>query len=150
MELHFLDYRFGEPKYSELECRQQDRTFSKPLYVDVELVIEGPERRARSLRQQVYFGDFPFMTDQGTFIINGAERVVVSQLVRSPGVYYTRTEDPDHGARPVRRQGDPEPGRLAGVRDRPAAAAVRQGRSQAEARGDQAPPRGRAGHGPIA
>ncbi len=97
MELHFLDYRFGEPKYSELECRQQDRTFSKPLYVDVELVLKDPERAGETLRQQVYFGDFPFMTNQGTFIINGAERVVVSQLVRSPGVYYTRTEDPTTG-----------------------------------------------------
>ena len=97
MELHFLDYRFGDPKYSELECRQQDRTFSKPLYVDVELVLKDPERAGETLRQQVYFGDFPFMTDQGTFIINGAERVVVSQLVRSPGVYYTRTEDPTTG-----------------------------------------------------
>jgi len=97
MELHFLDYRFGEPKYSELECRQQDRTFSRPLYVDVELVLKDPERSGETLRQQVYFGDFPFMTDQGTFIINGAERVVVSQLVRSPGVYYTRTEDPTTG-----------------------------------------------------
>jgi DNA-directed RNA polymerase subunit beta len=97
MELHFLDYRFGDPKYSELECRQQDRTFSKPLYVDVELVLKDPERAGETLRQQVYFGDFPFMTEQGTFIINGAERVVVSQLVRSPGVYYTRTEDPTTG-----------------------------------------------------
>ncbi len=97
MELHFLDYRFGEPKYSELECRQQDRTFSRPLYVDVELVLKDPERAGETLRQQVYFGDFPFMTDQGTFIINGAERVVVSQLVRSPGVYYTKTEDPTTG-----------------------------------------------------
>ncbi len=97
MELHFLEYRFGEPKYSELECRQQDRTFSKPLYVDVELVLKDPERAGETLRQQVYFGDFPYMTDQGTFIINGAERVVVSQLVRSPGVYYTKTEDPTTG-----------------------------------------------------
>ena len=97
MELHFLDYRFGEPKYSELECRQQDRTFSKPLYVDVELVLKDPERAGETLRQQVYFGDFPYMTGQGTFIINGAERVVVSQLVRSPGVYYTKTEDPTTG-----------------------------------------------------
>ncbi len=97
MELHFLDYQFGDPKYSELECRQQDRTFSKPLYVDVELVLKDPERAGETLRQQVYFGDFPFMTEQGTFIINGAERVVVSQLVRSPGVYYTRTEDPTTG-----------------------------------------------------
>ena len=97
MELHFLDYRFGDPKYSELECRQQDRTFSKPLYVDVELVLKDPERAGETLRQQVYFGDFPFMTEQGTFIINGAERVVVSQLVRSPGVYYSAADDPSSG-----------------------------------------------------
>jgi DNA-directed RNA polymerase subunit beta len=94
MDLHFLDYRFKEPKYSEEECRQQDRTYSRPLYVDVELVIKETEQ---ILRQEVYFGDFPYMTDDGTFIINGAERVVVSQLVRSPGVYYTCTEDPTTG-----------------------------------------------------
>ena len=94
MELHLLEHRFKEPKYTEEECRQQDRTYSRPLYVDVELVIKETEQ---ILRQEVYFGDFPYMTDDGTFIINGAERVVVSQLVRSPGVYYTFTEDPSTG-----------------------------------------------------
>ena len=94
MELHLLEHRFKEPKYTEDECRQQDRTYSRPLYVDVELVIKETEQ---ILRQEVYFGDFPYMTDDGTFIINGAERVVVSQLVRSPGVYYTFTEDPSTG-----------------------------------------------------
>ena len=63
-------------------------------------------------------GDFPMMTEQGTFIINGAERVVVCQLVRSPGVYYTAAEDPATGRMLFTRQGDPEPRRLAGVRDR--------------------------------
>ena len=88
-------------------------------------------------------GDFPYMTEHGTFIINGAERVVVSQLVRSPGVYYTSTED--HGHRPpaVQRQGHPQPRRLAGVRDRGQRPAVRQGRPQAQARGDQAAARRR-------
>ncbi len=90
MELHFLDYEFGEPKYSELECRTRDLTFSRPLYVNVELRIK---ETGEIQSQRVYMGDFPFMTDQGTFIINGAERVVVSQLVRSPGVYYTAVED---------------------------------------------------------
>jgi DNA-directed RNA polymerase subunit beta len=94
MDLHFKNYEFGEPKYSELECRTRDMTFARPLYVDVELRIkETGEIQA----QRVYMGDFPTMTDQGTFIINGAERVVVSQLVRSPGVYYTSTEDPATG-----------------------------------------------------
>jgi DNA-directed RNA polymerase subunit beta len=94
MELHFKDYEFGEPKWSELECRTRDLTFSKPLYVDVELRIK---ETGEIQSQRVYMGDFPTMTDQGTFIINGAERVVVSQLVRSPGVYYTATEDPATG-----------------------------------------------------
>jgi DNA-directed RNA polymerase subunit beta len=90
MELHFKEYEFGDPKYSELECRTRDLTFSKPLYVEVELRIK---ETGEIQSQRVYMGDFPTMTDQGTFIINGAERVVVSQLVRSPGVYYTATED---------------------------------------------------------
>src|SRR5512146_1233056 len=90
MELQFLDYEFGDPKYSELECRTRDLTFSRPLYVNVELLIK---ETGEIQRQRVYMGDFPFMTEEGTFIINGAERVVVSQLVRSPGVYYTATED---------------------------------------------------------
>ena len=84
------------------------------------------------------------MTDQGTFIINGAERVVVSQLVRSPGVYYTATEDPATGRSSVQRQGHPQPRRLAGVRDRRPRPALRQGRPQAQARGDQAAARRRA------
>jgi DNA-directed RNA polymerase subunit beta len=94
MELHFLDYEFGTPKYSELECRTKDLTFSRPLYVNVELLIK---ETGEIQRQRVYMGDFPFMTDQGTFIINGAERVVVSQLVRSPGVYYSAADDPTSG-----------------------------------------------------
>src|SRR5664279_6516760 len=94
MELQFLDYEFGPPKYSELECRTKDLTFSKPLYVDVELLIK---ETGEIQRQRVYMGDFPTMTGQGTFVINGAERVVVSQLVRSPGVYYSELEDPTTG-----------------------------------------------------
>jgi DNA-directed RNA polymerase subunit beta len=94
MELHFLDYEFGAPKYAQLECRTKDLTFSRPLYVNVELLIK---ETGEIQRQRVYMGDFPFMTDQGTFIINGAERVVVSQLVRSPGVYYSAADDPTSG-----------------------------------------------------
>src|SRR5918992_6133328 len=94
MELRFRDYEFEAPKYSELECRTRDLTFSKPLYVWVELLIK---ETGEIQRQRVYMGDFPFMTEEGTFIINGAERVVVSQLVRSPGVYYTAVDDPATG-----------------------------------------------------
>src|SRR6187401_2047038 len=94
MELRFREYEFEAPKYDELECRTRDLTFSKPLYVWVELLIK---ETGEIQRQRVYMGDFPFMTEEGTFIINGAERVVVSQLVRSPGVYYTAVEDPATG-----------------------------------------------------
>jgi len=94
MELRFREYEFEAPKYTELECRTRDLTFSKPLYVWVELLIK---ETGEIQRQRVYMGDFPFMTEEGTFVINGAERVVVSQLVRSPGVYYTATEDPATG-----------------------------------------------------
>jgi DNA-directed RNA polymerase subunit beta len=94
MELQFLDYEFGDPKYSEEECRTKDLTFSRPLYVNVELLIK---ETGEIQRQRVYMGDYPWMTDQGTFVINGAERVVVSQLVRSPGVYYSESEDPASG-----------------------------------------------------
>ncbi len=94
MELRFLDYEFGDPKFSEDECRTSDRTFVRPLHVFVELTIK---ETGEIQRQRVYMGDYPWMTDQGTFIINGAERVVVSQLVRSPGVYYSRVEDPASG-----------------------------------------------------
>ena len=94
MELHFKSYEFGDPKYDQLECRARDLTFSRPLYVDVELHIH---ETGEQIEQRVYMGDFPSMTERGTFIINGAERVVVSQLVRSPGVYYTATEDPNTG-----------------------------------------------------
>jgi DNA-directed RNA polymerase subunit beta len=94
LELHFRDYYFEEPKFSEEECRTRDLTYSKPLKVEVDLVIKETDEVKH---QTVFMGDFPWMTEQGTFIINGAERVVVSQLVRSPGVYYTAAEDPATG-----------------------------------------------------
>ena len=94
MELRFGDYEFGEPKYSELECRERDVTFAAPLRVWVSLTV----KETGEVKEQLLFmGDFPLMTDQGTFIINGAERVVVSQLVRSPGVYFTLDADPSSG-----------------------------------------------------
>ncbi len=96
LELHFGSepgpegFWFGEPKYSEAECRDRDMTFAAPLWVRVKLVNrETGEISA----QNVFMGDFPLMTENGTFIINGAERVVVSQLIRSPGVYFTVEED---------------------------------------------------------
>ncbi|MFM2194213.1 MAG: hypothetical protein RLZZ460_883, partial [Chloroflexota bacterium] len=94
LELNFLDYEFKDEKVSEDDARAKDLTYARPLMVNAELkVLETGEIR----RQQIYMGDFPWMTSQGTFIINGAERVVVSQLVRSPGVFYSDTVDPVSG-----------------------------------------------------
>ncbi|HEX5040053.1 MAG TPA: DNA-directed RNA polymerase subunit beta [Candidatus Limnocylindria bacterium] len=94
LELHFREFYFEDPKFSEEECRTRDLTFARPLKVEVDLVIKETDEVKH---QTVFMGDFPWMTEQGTFIINGAERVVVSQLVRSPGVYYTASEDPSTG-----------------------------------------------------
>jgi DNA-directed RNA polymerase subunit beta len=94
LELHFREFYFEDPKFNEEECRTRDLTYARPLKVEVDLVIKETDEVKH---QTVFMGDFPWMTDQGTFIINGAERVVVSQLVRSPGVYYTAAEDPSTG-----------------------------------------------------
>ena len=90
LELHFGDFYFGEPKYPEEECRERDITFSAPLWVKVKLLNR---ETGEVSEQEVFMGDFPLMTESATFIINGSERVVVSQLIRSPGVYFT--VDPD-------------------------------------------------------
>ena len=94
LELYFLDYSFGAPKYSEWECRQRDMTYSVPLRAQVRLVNKDT---GELKEQEIFMGDFPLMTENGTFVINGAERVVVSQLVRSPGVYFTDNPDPQSG-----------------------------------------------------
>jgi DNA-directed RNA polymerase subunit beta len=94
LELRFGEYSFGEPKYSEWECRQRDMTYSAPLRVNVQLVVK---ETGEVKEQELFMGDFPLMTPNGTFVINGAERVVVSQLVRSPGVYFTLEGDPTSG-----------------------------------------------------
>jgi DNA-directed RNA polymerase subunit beta len=94
LELHFTDYEFRSPQFSELECRQRDMTFSAPLYVKARLLIKDT---GEVKEQWIFFGDFPVMTDKGTFVISGAERVVVSQLLRSPGAYFTADEDPSSG-----------------------------------------------------
>jgi len=88
-------YSFGEPKYSEEECRETDSTFAAPLRVRMRLTIKGEIGEIKEM--DIFMGDFPMMTTNGTFIINGAERVVVSQLVRSPGSYFTLNEDATSG-----------------------------------------------------
>ena len=95
LSLEFVDYQLMEPKYTVDEAREHDANYSAPLHVTLRLTNhETGEIKS----QDVFFGDFPLMTDQGTFIINGAERVIVSQLVRSPGVYYN--EETDKNGRP--------------------------------------------------
>src|SRR5438552_3689724 len=93
-ELKFLDYEFGQPKFSVDECRNRDMTYAAPLRIRTRLTIKETGEIKES---EVYMGDFAMMTDEGTFIVNGTERVVVSQLVRSPGVYFTAAEDPNTG-----------------------------------------------------
>jgi DNA-directed RNA polymerase subunit beta len=95
-ELRFLDFEFGPPKFSVEECRNRDQTYAAPLRIRTRLTIKETGEIKES---DVYMGDFAMMTDEGTFIVNGTERVVVSQLVRSPGVYFTATEDPATGRR---------------------------------------------------
>ncbi len=85
-----LKYWFGEPKHSIEECVERDLTFASPMYVSV--LLAGPDV-PEPIKQDIFLGDFPEMTDKGTFIINGTERVVVSQLIRSPGVYFEAPTD---------------------------------------------------------
>ncbi len=89
--LEFLDYVLGEPKYTVEECKERDVTYAAPLRVKVRLINK---ETGEVKEQEVFMGDFPLMTEKGTFIINGAERVIVSQLVRSPGVYFNDMLDP--------------------------------------------------------
>ncbi len=91
-----LGYRFGEPTYTQEECLERDVTYAAPLNVDV--VLENRET-GEIIRSEIFLGDFPLMTENGTFIINGTERVVVSQLIRSPGVYFDIEEDRATGRR---------------------------------------------------
>ncbi|TYQ17655.1 UNVERIFIED_CONTAM: DNA-directed RNA polymerase subunit beta [Acetivibrio alkalicellulosi] len=89
--LEFVDYSLDEsPKYSVEECKERDTTYSAPLKVKVRLINK---ETGEVKEQEIFMGDFPLMTENGTFIINGAERVIVSQLVRSPGIYYTMKYD---------------------------------------------------------
>jgi DNA-directed RNA polymerase subunit beta len=109
LELHFVGYEFREPPYSVDQCRQRDITYAAPLYVRARLIVKEP--RGEIPEQEIFFGDIPIMTEKGTFVISGAERVVVNQLLRSPGIYFSLQQDqasgrelcaakliPEHGA----------------------------------------------------
>ncbi len=98
--LEFQDYSLGEPKYSVDECMERDMTFAAPLKATLRLVLwedlgDGERRPADILEKEVYLGDLPLLTEHGTFVVNGAERVIVSQLHRSPGVVFDETVHPN-------------------------------------------------------
>src|SRR6476661_326329 len=102
-ELVFVSYNLEKPKYDVDECRQRGMTFAAPIKVTTQLMIydtrDGGERIVRDIKEQeVYFGEIPLMTDTGTFIINGTERVVVSQLHRSPGVFVDHDKGKTHSS----------------------------------------------------
>ncbi|MFU8796731.1 MAG: DNA-directed RNA polymerase subunit beta [Dehalococcoidia bacterium] len=94
LELHFVDYEFREPQHSIAECLERGLTYSSPVYVTAQLVAK---ETGEINQQELFFSDFPLMTDRGTFIITGVERVVVNQLTRFPGVYFTIDRDASSG-----------------------------------------------------
>jgi DNA-directed RNA polymerase subunit beta len=94
LALSFIDYEFRQPHHTEQECHQRDLTYSAPLYVRTQLLIK---ETGEIKEQDLFFGDIPLMTAKGTFITSGAERVAVSQLLRSPGVYFSIEEDTTSG-----------------------------------------------------
>jgi DNA-directed RNA polymerase subunit beta len=94
LSLSFIDYEFREPHHTEYECRQKDLTYATPLYVRTQLLVK---ETGEIKEQELFFGDIPLMTAKGTFITSGAERVAVSQLLRSPGVYFSVEEDATSG-----------------------------------------------------
>ncbi len=102
--LEFVKYTFEPPKYDVDECRQRGMTFSAPLKVTLRLIVfdVDPDTGARSVKdikeQDVYMGDMPLMTDNGTFIVNGTERVIVSQMHRSPGVFFDHDKGKTHSS----------------------------------------------------
>lgn len=110
--LEFVDYRLDDtPKYTVEQCKERDVTYAAPLRVKARLLNKETGEIKES---EVFMGDFPLMTESGTFIINGAERVIVSQLVRSPGVYYGMNYDTT-GKKAVQHHRHPQPWRVAGI-----------------------------------
>ncbi len=103
-QLEFVKYEYEPPKYDVDECRQRGMTFAAPLKVTLRLIVfdVDPETQAKSVKdikeQDVYMGDMPLMTDNGTFIVNGTERVIVSQMHRSPGVFFDHDKGKSHSS----------------------------------------------------
>lgn len=98
IKLNYVSYHFGQPKYNAEESMYRECNYAAPLYAKMELEITDPDTGEVVLKsEEVYLGDFPLMTETGTFIINGAERVIVSQIVRSPGAYFSENYDEKTG-----------------------------------------------------
>ena len=102
-EIEIIGYTVGEPKYTVRECLQKGTTFAAPIKISVKLNLfeadaAGKKRLKEAKEQEVYIGEMPLMTDTGTFIINGTERVVVSQLHRSPGVFFSHDKGKTHAS----------------------------------------------------
>ena len=142
LAVEFGEYRFGEPPVSITECREKDMTYQAPLSMTVRFV----NKETGEIREQtVFMGDFPMMTEWGTFIINGTERVIVTQLVRSPGAYLMEPEGPDEAG----LHGEPHAVArvVARARDRQEGDRLRTDRPEAEA-SDHHPAAGAPRRGP--
>lgn len=107
LELRFIGYEFRQPNFSTEECFQRDMTYTAPLYVRAQLLVK---ETGEIKEQEIFFGDVPIMTEKGTFIISGAERVIVNQLIRSPGIYFNTQEDPISGRKLCQAKLIPEHG----------------------------------------
>ena len=149
--LEFVSYNLEKPKYDVDECRARGMTFAAPIKVVIRLVVwdVNEETGVQSIRdvkeQEVYFGEIPLMTDSGTFIINGTERVIVSQLHRSPGVFFDHDKGKTHSSRQaaLQRPRDPVPRLVARLRVRPQGHPLRPHRSPPQAARDRAAARAR-------
>ena len=144
--LEFVSYNLEKPKYDVDECRARGMTFAAPIKVVIRLVVwdVNEETGVQSIRdvkeQEVYFGEIPLMTDSGTFIINGTERVIVSQLHRSPGVFFDHDKGKTHSSGKLlySRARDPVPRLVARLRVRPQGHPLRPHRSPPQALRDRA------------
>ena len=143
LAVEFRDYEFGEPPVTIKECREKDLTYQVPLSISVQFV----NKETGEIREQtVFMGDFPMMTEHGTFIINGTERVIVTQLVRSPGAYLMEPKDATKQVFIANLM--PSRGSLARARDRQEGRRLRAHRPEAQAPDHDAPP-GAPGRGPL-
>jgi len=121
--LEYVDYKLGKPVFDVNECQLRGVTYSCSLRVKVRLIIYDKESSNKTIKdikeQEVYMGEIPLMTNNGTFVINGTERVIVSQLHRSPGVFFDHDKGKTHRQAAVLCQGDSLPRFLVGLRVRP-------------------------------